>query len=125
MRAPHEILHAEQGSTHFIFGNHHTVRAVDEPLIENHRPTNKESCYLEHLQQRQLSHDSYYKSALPRWSRYILSEDTGEHKNQPAISKMTGRRLLQGGSSLKTTPAVVALGQRTGTRPDNPQSRRL
>ena len=33
--------------------------------------------------------------------------DAGEHENQPAESKTTGRQLRQGGSSLKTSPDVL------------------
>ena len=35
---------------------------------------------------------------------------------------MTARHLRQGGSSLKTAPAVVALGQKTDIQPDKPHT---
>ena len=41
------------------------------------------------------------------------------------MSKTTGHYLCQGGSSSKTAPAVVALGQRTGIQPVRPRSHYL
>ena len=74
---------------------------------------------------RQFSDDSDNQNALPYWSWYILWTVFGEHKNQPPKTKTTGRHLRQGGSSLKTAPAVIAFAQMTGTQTDKPQSRCL
>ena len=65
--------------------------------------------------------DSNDQKALPYSSRYIILTDAGGHESQLATRKTTRIHLRQGNSSLKTASAVVALGQKTGTQPDNPQ----
>ena len=70
-------------------------------------------------------YDANDHKAFPHWTPFILWRAAGVHENQPAKSKTIWRQLRQGGSSLKTAPALVALGQRTGTHPDKPPSHRL
>ena len=123
MRTSHEILHAKQSATHLIFVDLDSIQIYGEFIAESHWHTYNESCQLEDLGKQD---DLFLAQPAIRsyrlWSRYILQTHAHEHANYPAKSKTSGHHLCQGGSSSKTAPAVVALGQRTGIQPDRPRS---
>ena len=121
MRTPHKVLYAKDRTLHLVLTNHHPIQTDDEPPTISHWSAHNESCQLENLEKQisvfqitilkpyHIGHDTYFKQTLTSTEASLRTAERRHH-------------LCQGGSSLKTAPAVVAPERRTGIQSGKPRS---
>ena len=100
------MLHAKQGTTHFVFGNHHTVQTDQKRLTGSLWPTNNKSCQLEHLHQKSITtptitvlciigHDTYFSQMLGSKQPACRKQNEGTFPTSPYVRVAPPRGPLQ------------------------------